>query len=174
MSRLVDLTCKRCGIDFSITFEGKLKRESRGVPLDKCPDCETLDKPIKGYYNACRAWMGDVDELDRPIRNGKLWKPGVRTCGRADCVRIAHIIPSEIPQKRAERRSKPVKVVEPVIVPQAVIKPPKVAKPAKLPKALLEALEAERYDQTYRGEPKRTLKQLKKAVEVERYRQTPR
>lgn len=82
------------------------------------------------------------------------------------------------------RRSEPVKVVEPVIIPKAVIKPPKPIdiepvkpvepvrekKAPKLPKALLDALEAERWDQTYKGQPKRTLKQLKKAVERERFR----
>lgn len=117
--------------------------------------------------------MGDVDELDRPIRNGKLYKPGIRTCNRADCVRLSHIIPApkpEKPQRSPVRRSEPVKVIEQSVIPKAVIKPPKSV---KLPKALIDALEAERLDQTYRGEPKRTLKQLKKAVELERYRITP-
>ena len=118
--------------------------------------------------------MGDVDELDRPIRNGKLYKPGVRTCNRADCVRLSHIIPEpkpEKPQKSPVRRSEPVKVLEQSVIPKAVIKP---SKSITLPKAFIDELEAERLNQTYRGEPKLTLKQLKKAVELERYRITPR
>lgn len=179
-SRPEELTCDRCGIDFTLSVAAVSKRRLKGQEKDLCSDCQTIDKPIVGYYNNCRAWSGDVDELDRPIRNGRLYKPGIRTCNRADCVRTTHIIPAEIPQNSPVRRSEPVKRVERVNTPRAVIKPPKAEKPVKppkpvkLPKALLDALEAERLDQTYRGEPKRTLKQIQKAVELERYRATPR
>lgn len=175
-SRTEPLTCERCGIEFTITVAALQQRRARGVTKPNCPDCETLDKPITGYYNECRGWMGEVDEFDRPIRNGKLWKPGIRNCGRADCVRLSHITPQppEIPQKSPVSVSKPVRVSKRVTTAKPAPKPPK-AKPApKLPKAFLDALEAERHDQTYKGEPKRTLNQLKKAVERERYRIPPR
>jgi len=42
-------------------------------------------------YKGCRPWAGEVDDEFRPLRNGKLWKPGVRKCGHADCVKAAHI-----------------------------------------------------------------------------------
>lgn len=90
-TRPQDLTCDRCGIGFVLSNAALAKRTQRGNTDSLCPDCETIDKPIIGYYDNCRAWQGECDEFDRPIRNGKLWKPGVRICGRADCVRIAHI-----------------------------------------------------------------------------------
>jgi len=177
-TRPQDLTCDRCGIEFTLSNSALAKRRERGTVPDLCADCETIDKPIVGYYNNCRGFGGDVDEFDRPIRNGKLYKPGVRTCGRVDCVRVAHIIPDpkpERPQKRAVSQSETIKVIPQPVSSVAVIKPSQVRrvmreqKPVKLPKAMLEALEAERFDQTYKGQPKRSLKQLKKTVELERY-----
>lgn len=128
--------------------------------------------------------MGECDEFDRPIRNGKLWKPGVRICGRADCVRIAHIqadfnpFPEgeELPEIEVVSVFEPVKEPEPLVIPKADKKPSKRGRPKKptmpepMPDDFFRSLEAERHDLTYRGYPKLTLNQLKVAVELERYK----
>jgi len=81
--------CLKCGQGINIdTFE---KRVNRGSPDPQiCRDCTATPRRI---FGDCVAWMGDVD-LDTlaPLKRGKLWLPGVRVCGKRDCVNRRHIL----------------------------------------------------------------------------------
>lgn len=44
----------------------------------------------------CKSWTGDYDDQDNPIKNGKLYLPGVRICGFRDCVNVIHIIGASV------------------------------------------------------------------------------
>lgn len=44
-----------------------------------------------GKGEVCLAWRGDFDENDNPVHNGKLFMPGVRSCGHRDCINPDHI-----------------------------------------------------------------------------------
>jgi NAD-dependent SIR2 family protein deacetylase len=90
---LIVKACERCGADFKFD-QTYLQRET--FDNTRCKDCKSL--PVKQVYygsEACRPWQGHYDEDDNPIKDGKLYKPGVRICGHKDCVRQDHIIPSE-------------------------------------------------------------------------------
>lgn len=82
------LTCPRCGIDHTISADAYQQRINRNVDnRDWCNDC-------RGFApkHACRGWSGDVDENFMPMRHGKPYLPGLRTCGRVDCVNKEHIV----------------------------------------------------------------------------------
>lgn len=83
------MNCTRCGIE--ITNNTLIQRRLQGNESTMCSDCNHLDRPFADNTKSCRAWVGELDRFDRPIRNGKLYKPGKRLCGRADCVKTAHI-----------------------------------------------------------------------------------
>lgn len=89
-------TCWRCGIH---GFSAE-PREDR-----TCSSCRlVLSEPNQDgrirYYDEngvvviCKTWLGDYDRFDRPMRDGELYKPGVRTCGHSDCVVDGHIVPA--------------------------------------------------------------------------------
>jgi hypothetical protein len=82
--------CERCGIDWKFP-SNYLSRESYDVTL--CKDCK--QKPLGRVYknnDYCEPWHGLFDDDDNPIKDGELYKPGVRSCGHRDCVRAGHII----------------------------------------------------------------------------------
>lgn len=94
MSGKVFRCCSRCGIEFEENREAlskRVERNSRG--LNECRDC-------RGYVRTrqdCRPWTGDIN-LDsmQPIKDGKPYLPGVRTCGNLDCVNRKHIVEVQV------------------------------------------------------------------------------
>ena len=46
-------------------------------------------KPVKA---TCTPWQGEFDLDDHPIKDGKLFMPGTRSCGKRDCVNPAHVL----------------------------------------------------------------------------------
>jgi hypothetical protein len=40
----------------------------------------------------CLPWGGDFDQYNRPMIDGHLYLPGLRTCGHLDCVLISHVV----------------------------------------------------------------------------------
>jgi hypothetical protein len=92
--KLKAITCDRCGIQFEVSDDAYTQRLTRGVTNpDWCSDC-------RGYNpsTGCRGWSGDVDDNFMPLKNGKPYLPGLRTCGRVDCVVKAHIV-GQIPDR---------------------------------------------------------------------------
>ena len=84
--------CNRCGIEFSKDIASK-RKERNQLHLD-CTDCTM--RPTKHLVKDgewCRPHQGEVDDLLRPLdENGRLYKPGMRTCGHSDCVRGSHVL----------------------------------------------------------------------------------
>lgn len=84
------ITCRRCGNTFMIALTTLDKRKHRDdVKAEWCNDCRGSMTTTE-----CRPWSGDVD-LDSlaPIKaDGSLHMPGVRLCGRTDCVAPKHVI----------------------------------------------------------------------------------
>lgn len=92
MKDSVRLVCERCGIDFTVAHTTIHKRQSRGNdPITKCVDCRGVTIKAK---SKCIPHKGDVcPDTWRPLTDdGKLFRPGVRTCGVIDCVNKQHII----------------------------------------------------------------------------------
>lgn len=84
--------CDRCGVKYTISSR-------RPGKSDYCSSC--IAKPTEritysGAY--CIAWHGQFDEQDNPVKNNQLYRPGVRTCGHRDCVRVSHIEPDVKPK----------------------------------------------------------------------------
>lgn len=85
-----ELTCHRCGIVFEIAHMTKQKRDIRGdARAAWCDDCRGSIK-----VNECKPHTGEVcmDTFAPLDKNGDLFRPGVRLCGREDCVNPEHII----------------------------------------------------------------------------------
>lgn len=83
--------CDRCGQIWAFNAR-YLYRDDYSKEL--CPDCRAKPQSKAGSTkDYCVPWQGDYDDNDNPIKFGKLWKPGVRTCGHSDCVRKSHIVP---------------------------------------------------------------------------------
>lgn len=85
-------TCDRCGIEWK--FHQKYLRRWE-YNTDLCPDCRR--KPVTSCGPAddyCTPWQGDVDlDTFAPLdKDGNLYRPGIRICGHADCVRPKHLI----------------------------------------------------------------------------------
>lgn len=116
--------------------------------------------------------MGEVDDDFNPMtKEGKLYLPGLRTCGHKDCVRKAHIVPF---------------VAEPEVIPEPEVKLPsnKPVKPSRKPRQVKEVvittsaiettfeqeLEAERHDLSYRTGVRLTYEELVQSVQRERYK----
>ena len=80
--------CERCGLQYEVS-----SRRSKNT--NYCSSCKAT--PLKsvsyGKKGYCVPWHGDFDEWENPLKNGVLYKPGVRSCGHRDCVRDAHITP---------------------------------------------------------------------------------
>jgi hypothetical protein len=83
--------CTRCGIEYEENSEARSKRKERNSPdTVECRDCRGL---WSGEPTRCRGWSGDFDwDTMQPLRHGRPYLPGVRTCGRFDCVTRDHII----------------------------------------------------------------------------------
>lgn len=85
-----ELTCKRCGITFTIASMTKQKRESRAdARATWCDDCRGSKQ-----VGVCKPHSGEICwDTMRPLdKNGELFRPGLRLCGREDCVNVEHII----------------------------------------------------------------------------------
>jgi hypothetical protein len=88
-------TCHRCGHE----WEFWRRYIERGYDYTLCESCKA--KPTRKVSTSrneyCMPWKGDIDlDTMQPIDGkGRLVKPGVRTCGNSDCMRITHIIPAE-------------------------------------------------------------------------------
>ena len=158
------MICQRCGIEYPVYIAKK--RQERDIDDTTCSDCYILDAPLVAEYKGCRPWHGEVDDDFRPMKNGKLWKPGVRKCGHADCVKAAHI---EGMEELAEKLVESVKRIKKVEAPKprtkkvkwTKVKPAPRVRPKKvdweldaldlellLPGATALDLENERYSKT--------------------------
>lgn len=90
---LNETECTQCGKQFAYPAS-YLRRDS--FDPTKCSDCKA--KPVlkvKYGNDYCEPWHGHYDLEDRPIKDGELYRPGVRKCGHSDCIRPSHIIGQE-------------------------------------------------------------------------------
>lgn len=91
--------CQKCGVEEQQKLATLDKRASRNGNLKLCKDCN-IQGPIKQIRygkDYCTPWHGDFDGNDNPMKNGRLYKPGKRTCGHRDCVNVRHIVAPAIP-----------------------------------------------------------------------------
>lgn len=81
----------RCGIEENSVRMTK-RHERRNELL--CRSCIAKPaKTISGPLGKCFPWNGNFDVMDNPLnKDGTKFRPGVRTCGHADCVNLDHII----------------------------------------------------------------------------------
>lgn len=174
------MNCNRCGIEISASTLHA--RKYKGNESDLCSDCMHLDRPFaQNMRNQCRAWSGEVDEDFNPIRNGILYRPGVRLCGRRDCVKSSHIDATEVVKeepKKSRRKStgrpvgRPPKSNEPIF---PVVKKPVVhtvigtnKPPMERPMNFEELLTAEQFDISYRTKKPLDFEQLMDVLRRER------
>ena len=82
--------CERCGYLLSQKQVHHLKLHKLDI---RCQSCNA--KPTKqvgqSKHDYCVPHQGEFDYDDNPMKNGKLFRPGVRKCGYSDCVRNSHI-----------------------------------------------------------------------------------
>ena len=73
------------------------KRKARSQEVNICGDCTMRPtKHIAKDGEWCRPHQGEVDNDLRPIdEHGRLYKPGLRSCGKSDCVRTDHVFNPE-------------------------------------------------------------------------------
>lgn len=77
------LVCIRCGV----VLTDKRRKD------DYCVDCRM--KPAKTVPfgdDVCIPWRGEFDEDDNPLKFGRPYLEGVRTCQHRDCVNPNHLI----------------------------------------------------------------------------------
>ena len=79
--------CEQCG--YKIRNDAINKAKNRGIDLTHCESCRA--KPAK-LVGDCKPFQGDLDQDLNPVKNGRLFMPGVRKCGFLDCVKAAHVI----------------------------------------------------------------------------------
>lgn len=97
-----EVTCKRCGILFAIAISTRQQREVRqDARAIWCDDC-------RGFKSVgqCKPHTGEVnwDTMQPLDKHGELFRPGLRLCGREDCVNVEHIIqPSTLEQVRPSK-----------------------------------------------------------------------
>lgn len=92
-----DYFCPKCGVQMS--SELVYKRLWRGSDKVNCASCEAKpQEQIRYGTEICTPWQGEFDEDDNPMKNGKLYRPGIRTCNHRDCVKKAHIITELAPE----------------------------------------------------------------------------
>lgn len=87
---LVNAICTRCGW----AWQYPSNYIGRGYDGSLCADCKARPAVVaksKLVDTPCRPWTGEVDDLFRPLKDGRLYKPGNRVCGYKDCVAKAHI-----------------------------------------------------------------------------------
>lgn len=174
------MNCERCGIEISLATMHA--RKYNGNDSKICGDCEHLDRPFpKNMRNQCRAWEGDVDDDFNPIRNGKLYRPGIRLCGRRDCVKSSHIEadPSQVeppktknykptgrPPGRPPKSKDPIFPQKKVEVIHTVIGTNKP--PMERPMTFDELLTAEQFDISYRTKKPLDFEQLMDTLKREK------
>jgi hypothetical protein len=85
------LICKRCGYADDSGFIAR-RRERKQAQL--CQSCVARpSREVKTEYGICRPHRGNFDGRDRPMdRWHRLFRPGHRLCGNADCVEPTHIV----------------------------------------------------------------------------------
>ena len=95
------VNCSICG--HPLSMDAYWKRVSRNLPdADECKDCRDLRKapakevrvshPVLGEI-FCTPHRGELDADWNPIDSkGRPYLPGVRICGKKDCVKRDHII----------------------------------------------------------------------------------
>jgi hypothetical protein len=92
-------SCPRCGAD--VTGAALFKRQWRGDFRRECRDCLAVPAQLEGK---CRPWSGDIDlNTMQPLKDGKPYMVGERTCGHLDCVAKAHVIIPAEPKKKVYR-----------------------------------------------------------------------
>lgn len=96
--------CVRCGQ----VIPGYIiaKRKERNSDRKTCSDCSSAKRTQERHGDlVCIPWVGEIDlNTMTPIDNqGLPYMPGIRTCGRNDCVNSSHVFGSE--QAIAERFS---------------------------------------------------------------------
>lgn len=88
--------CDRCGQEY--TFNKTYLAKPHLYSWWLCRDCKQRPSVhVKNGDDYCKPWVGDID-LDTlaPIKNNEPYMPGVRTCGKLDCVRSKHVIPAQV------------------------------------------------------------------------------
>jgi hypothetical protein len=59
----------------------------------KCDSCKAVrEERIQYGESYCLPWGGDFDQYNRPMIDGHLYLPGLRTCGHLDCVLVSHVV----------------------------------------------------------------------------------
>lgn len=97
-------TCDRCGF----VWQFPRRYLDRDYNTDLCWQCRGGRAPNSAKtISECLPWKGDVDlDTMQPLDDqGKPYRPGHRTCGHADCVRLAHILDENGVSMRQERRT---------------------------------------------------------------------
>ena len=100
------MECLRCGIQEETKAMQKYAARTGKV---WCESCRTPPRRFVKYADGsiCEAWFGDFDDSDNPIKDGRLYLPGVRTCGHSDCVAVAHVVGAVAKPER--KRGRPAK-----------------------------------------------------------------
>ena len=82
--------CERCGY---LLTEAQLKHFQLHKMELLCKSCTAKPSNQVGQSkdDYCKPHQGDFDYDDNPMKNGKLFRPGVRKCGHSDCIRTSHI-----------------------------------------------------------------------------------
>lgn len=86
--------CGRCGFVIVRRYAPRdgLCVDCRQVTHDTVAPRDRTRHVVNGVEVTCHPWHGDFDEEDNPMRFGRLYLPGPRSCGHRDCVARAHII----------------------------------------------------------------------------------
>ena len=92
-----DILCEQCGK--IIRYDAWSRRKGRGSEdWDKCFDCRATQTYKVSYRHkilgliTCQPWQFEVDADLNPIKDGELFRPGLRICGHKDCVNLVHIV----------------------------------------------------------------------------------
>lgn len=92
----VRLTCPRCGVNEVVKQTTLYKRLSRGSDnWAFCSDCE-IQHGRNGSFavpkSDCQPHTGELDDDLRPLdKLNNLYRPGLRICGKSDCVKQSHV-----------------------------------------------------------------------------------
>ena len=86
------VACKRCGM--KVAKETIKTRQKAGNTDVNCRECTR--KPATLIKNAdksiCMPWQGDIDlDTMQPLKNGRPWMIGPRSCGKSDCMNSKHL-----------------------------------------------------------------------------------
>ena len=88
--------CTRCGQEIpGYVME---QRNRRNSDRKTCSDCSATARRQERHGDLiCIPWVGEIDlDTMTPVDNkGLPYMPGIRTCGRNDCVNSSHVFGSE-------------------------------------------------------------------------------